>query len=168
MKLSIITTLVIAIGFITITVAEAKIYSWTDISGEKHYSSTPPKPTEKVSNLKDDLRLTDNKFAAIKVQIDKKSLDKRTKPERMNGSASPLNIKTSLKRNLCRSQRRNLGLLKKNRKVNWVQNGKSTTLNSEQRTDKIRILEDSIRMDCSFEEDQRDRKPNALKKQQER
>lgn len=164
MKLPTITTLVIAAGFLTITIAEAKIYTWTDGSGEKHYSATPPKPTEKVSNLKDNLQLTDNTFAATKVPKNTKLLEKEAKPERINGNDNKSKVKTSSKRNLCRSQRRNLSLLEKNRKVNWVQNGKSKPLNSEQRKDKIRILENSIRMDCSFNEEPRDRKT----KQQER
>lgn len=163
MKLPLITTLVIAISFLTITIVEAKIYTWKDASGQMHYSATPPKPTEKISNLKDDLQITDNSSIALLSKKKPLSFVKKEKPERINGSDDKSKIKTTHTRNLCRSQRRNLSLLEKNRKVNWVKGGKSKRLNSEQRKDQIRILEDSIRMDCSFGGERKDRKPIAKK-----
>ena len=168
MKLPIITTLVIALCFLTITIAEAKIYTWTDDSGEKHYSATPPKSAERISNLKDDLRIVDNKFAATKVPKKTESLIKKAKPERINGSDNKSEVKRSNKRNFCRSQRGNLSMLKKNHKINWVKSGKNKTLNNKQRKDKILILEENIRMNCSFSGERRDRKPVTRKKQQKR
>jgi hypothetical protein len=66
--------------------------------------------------------------------------------------------KKTKKRNYCDGQRRNLALLKRNLKVKWIENGKSTELNAEQRNDKLHSLEDSINSDCSFGEEGDQRK----------
>ncbi len=165
MKLSIISMLVIALGFFTI--AEAKVYTWIDASGEKHYSGTPPKPNEKISNLKDNLRIVDNKFTATKIKKVTKLLAKKVKPERMNGSDNKDKVKKSTKRKLCRSQRKKLNMLKRYRKANWALGSKSKRLNNKQRQDRIRILKESIRMYCLFTKEQRDREPMDREKQQE-
>ena len=143
MKLPIITTLIIALGFLTATITEAKVYQWKDATGIMHYSSTPPKPTEKISDLKDDIRITDNKAMAHKSQPETKATTKNKNTR----------SKKTRKRNYCDGQRRNLALLKRNLKVKWIENGKSTALSSEQRKDKLRSLEDSINTDCSFAEE---------------
>ncbi len=146
MKLPIITTLIITLSFLVSTVTEAKIYKWKDAAGIIHYSSTPPKPSEKISDLKDDFRITDNKAVAHKNQ-------QGTKEENKKKARS----KKTKKRDYCNGQRRNLALLKRNLKVKWIQNGKSIELNPEQRQDKLRSLEDSINNDCSFGEDGQER-----------
>ncbi len=141
MKLPIITTVIITLSFLVFTLAEAKVYKWKDAEGIVHYSSTPPKPSEKISDLKEDLPL------AHKSQ-------QETKKEENNKNTRS---KRTRKRDYCNGQRRNLALLKRNLKVKWVQNGKSTRLNAEQRQDKIRSLEDSINDDCSFGENRQER-----------
>ena len=154
MKLPIITTLIIALSVLTATLTEAKVYKWQDANGVVHYSSSPPKPDEKFSGLKDDLRITDNKSAADKgaeetqkvSEADKKITEKkqaRSEKER--------------KQNYCDGQRRNLALLKRNLNVKWIENGKSTDLNSEQRNEKLRALEDSISADCTYGEEGEER-----------
>jgi len=149
MKLPIITTLAIALSIATVTLVEAKVYKWQDANGVVHYSSAPPKPNEKVSGLKDDLRITDNKSAAHKgeeeTQTDSQT-DKKA-PEQKQARSEK-----QRKQNYCDGQRRNFALLKRNLKVKWVENGKSTELSSEQRNEKLRTLEDSISADCTYGE----------------
>lgn len=147
MKLPIITTLIIALGFLSFAITEAKVYRWKDASGVIHYSSTPPKPTEKVSDLKNDLRITDNKSIAHK-----NHQETTTKKENKKNIRS----KKTRKRNYCNGQRRNLALLKRNLKVKWIENGKSIKLSADQRHEKLRSLENSINADCSFGEEGED------------
>ncbi|HIO93090.1 MAG TPA: DUF4124 domain-containing protein [Leucothrix mucor] len=167
MKLPIITTLIIALGFLSITIAEAKVYTWTDATGVIHYSATPPKPTEKVSNLKDDLRITDNKIASTKIKEQKedKTPSKEKQTNHINSDKNKAQIKARKKRGFCNSQRKNLNLLSKHKKVNWVQNGESKPLNSEQRRNKIRAIEQSIHANCSYGEDRKNRKLKIQKKE---
>ncbi|MCK5812958.1 MAG: DUF4124 domain-containing protein [Cocleimonas sp.] len=146
MKLPTITTFIIALSFLTVAITEAKVYQWKDESGVTHYSSTPPRPKEKISDLRDDLRITDNKAIAHKTTQETKSLNEKEKKKNARS-------KKTKKRNYCDGQRRNLELLKRNINVKWIQNGKSTKLSSEQRNDKLRSLEDSISNDCSFGEE---------------
>ncbi len=165
MKLPIITTLVIALSFLSVTITEAKVYKWKDAEGIMHYSSTPPKPTEKVSDLKDDLRITDNKAIAHKSQAENKTDTEANKKKQARD-------KKRKKRNYCNGQRKNLELLKRNLNVKWIEKGKSTKLSAEQREDKLRSLEDSITANCSYGEEAEDRrkhrrsnKPNSKQKQ---
>ena len=150
MKLPIITTLIIALSFLVFTLAEAKVYKWKDAEGVVHYSSTPPKPSEKISDLKEDLHITDNKALAHKSQRETKASAKEENNKKSHSQKTK-------KRNYCNGLRRNLVLLKRNLKVKWVQNGKSTELNAEQRQDKLRSLEESIDNECSFGEDGQER-----------
>jgi hypothetical protein len=149
MKLPIIITLAIALSVLTATLTEAKVYKWQDANGVVHYSSAPPKPNEKVSGLKDNLRITDNKSAAHKgaeeMQKDSESNKEITKKKQARSEKER-------KQNYCDGQRRNFALLKRNLNVKWIENGKSTDLNSEQRNEKLRALEDSISADCTYEE----------------
>ena len=145
MKLPIITTLVIALSFLTVTITEAKVYKWKDAEGVLHYSSTPPKPTEKVSDLKDDLRITDNKAAAHKPQAAKSA--KKANEKKIARD------KKRKKRNYCNGQRKNFELLKRNLNVKWIEGGKSKKLSPEQRKNKLRSLEENIRTDCSYGEE---------------
>jgi hypothetical protein len=147
MKLPIITTLAIALSVLTATLVEAKVYKWQDADGVIHYASTPPKPDEKISGLKDDLRITDNRSAAHKNEQETQNNDeinKKNKEQKQNRNEK------ERKQNYCDGQRRNLTLLKRNLKVKWIENGKSTELNSEQRNEKLRALEDSISADCTY------------------
>ncbi|HFC93251.1 MAG TPA: DUF4124 domain-containing protein [Leucothrix mucor] len=165
MKLPIMITLVIALGFLSVTITEAKVYKWKDAEGVMHYSSVPPKPTEKVSDLKDDLRITDNKAVAHKSKAENNT-DTEANKKKKNRE------KKRKKRNYCNGQRRNLELLKRNLNVKWIEKGKSTKLSAEQRKDKLRSLEDSISTNCSYGEEAEDRrehkrsnKPNGKPKQ---
>jgi len=164
MKLPIITTLVIALGFLTVTITEAKVYKWKDAEGVMHYSSTPPKPTEKISELKDDLRITDNKAMAHKPQAEAKTDAEADEKKKARD-------KKRKKRNYCNGQRKNLALLKRNLNVKWIEKGKSTKLSAEQRKDKLRSLENSISTDCSYgdagidrSKEKRSNKPNRSRK----
>ncbi|MCK5903316.1 MAG: DUF4124 domain-containing protein [Cocleimonas sp.] len=143
MKLPIITTLFIALSFLFITLAEAKVYQWKDAAGITHYSATPPRPNEKISNLKDDIRITDNKSVAYK----KRKTSKRT-------TKQPEKKTEEIKQNFCNHQQSNLALLTDNINVKWIEKGKETKLTTKQREDKILLLRQSIKIDCNFNEGQ--------------
>jgi hypothetical protein len=144
MKLPIITTLVIALGFLAASITDAnKVYKWKDAEGVMHYSSTPPKPTERVSDLKNNLRVTNNKEDTHKPQ-------KETKPRIEKNTKRVSNKAKRLQRQYCNNQRKNLRLLKRKLNVKWIKNGKSNKLNDKQRKDKIRSLENSINADCLY------------------
>ncbi len=142
MKLPIITTLTLVLFFLGFTFVEAEIFQWKDDTGIIHYSSTPPKPTEKISHLKGNIRFTDNKAMAYKNHQKAKS-----SPEKDN--KKDIRSKKRKKRNYCNGQRRSLLLLKT--KIRHQKKGKSTTLSSKQRKNKIRSLKESIRSRCSSE-----------------
>ena len=165
MKLPLITTLAIALGFLSVTFTEAKVYKWKDAEGVMHYSSVPPKPTEKITHLKDDLKITDNKAIADDASEEDKPKEKtEEKKERTNGNEDIEKANLTNKQNFCDGQRKNLELLKRNHKVKWIENGKDTELTADQRKDKIRLLEDSVNNDCNNNDQQTGavRKPNAL------
>lgn len=159
MKLPIITTFAIALSIATVTFVEAKVYKWQDANGVVHYSSSPPKPDEKVSGLKDDLRITDNRSVTSSSEEDQKN----NQPKKEIKEQKQARSEKERKQNYCDGQRRNLALLQKNLKVKWVQNGKSVELNSEQRNEKLRALENSISADCTYGEEGEER----LKRKQE-
>ncbi len=156
-----ILSLILTLSLLTISTAEAKIYQWKDAAGITHYSATPPKPTEKISDLKDDLRITDNKAVAYKGNENKHST---------KSSKQKMRSEKTRKRNFCDGQRRNLALLKRNLKVKWIENGKSTELNAEQRQDKLRELENSISNDCSYgdEAERENNRKNKLNEKSEK
>lgn len=153
MKRPIIATFAIALGFLSITMTEAKVFTWTDASGVKHYSSVPPRPKEKVSNLSDDLRITDNKSAAPK----EKEADKKDSAEKKTDANKKANNKTKklplnqaeVKQHYCDNQQKNLMLLTQNTSVKWIEKGKETKLTDKQRKEKIRSIHKNIAEDCS-------------------
>lgn len=146
MKQPIIATFIIALSFLSLTIVEAKVYTWTDDSGIKHYSSVPPRPKEKVSNLSDNLRITDNSSTAPKVE--KKQDIAEKKPSKGIKKKRPLN-QAEAKQHYCDNQKNNLMLLTENTHVKWIEKGNETQLTNEQRKHKIRDLHKSIAEDCS-------------------
>lgn len=161
MKLPTITTLIITLFFLSPTLTQAKVYTWKDKNGITHYSATPPRPNEKISNLKDDLRITDNKAKAHQAQ---QTNPKETTPNAEEEAKKERRIATRKKRNYCDGQRKNLALLKRNPNVKWIENGKSTPLTKEQHNDKIRALEDSISTDCSYGDEATERRQHPQNK----
>ncbi len=146
MKLPINITLLVAVGFLTITTLEAKtkVYTWKDASGEMHYSAFPPKPTEKVSSLKDDMRIPDNK------ENTDKSLEKDKITENVVNETQKNRDERNKRLKYCENQYKNIELLKSNKMVKWInKDGKSEILTTEQRKFKLQSLKINIRNNCS-------------------
>jgi hypothetical protein len=144
MKLPTITTCVIALFFLSSTTINAKVYTWKDENGITHYAATPPRPSEKISQLTDDLRLINNKATTQHTKQEESIASTK------NDAKKKPHVSKEKNRDYCEEKQKNLILLKKHTQVKWIENGKNTKLSKEQRKDKIHSLEENIRTDCSY------------------
>ena len=144
MKRVIITTLAISFSVLSI-LAEAQVYKWTDIKGQIHYSATPPKPNEKILGLKKDLTFSSKATTTNPNNVDTKADEQKETKDELH------ELKKTSKQKLafCKRERTNLALLKENKKVTWIENGKETPLSGEMLKNKIQIVEKNIQTNCT-------------------
>ncbi|MEH6456996.1 MAG: DUF4124 domain-containing protein [Cocleimonas sp.] len=147
MILTSITTLLLVVS----VNSQAKIYKWTDANGQTHYTAQPPtqkKLRVKAKNIEDKIRANAGKYRSTSetktaaIDADESTGDE-TQKEDLAGPNKQL-------MSYCDSQRNNIKQLKKNFRNVWVDvKGKKTTLNQEQRKEKVALLESKIKVDCA-------------------
>ena len=150
-KTSVILTSITTLALVMSVNTHAKIYKWTDANGQTHYTAQPPSQTEqriKAKNIEDEIRANAGKYrppaktdiASASASTD--SADDKAE-EKLAGPDQKL-IK------YCDSQRNNIKQLKKNFRNVWIDvKGKKTSLNQEQRKEKVSMLESKIKEDCA-------------------
>jgi hypothetical protein len=149
-KSVILTSISILIMSMSLT-AHAKIYKWTDANGQTHYTAQPPtqkKLRVKAKNIEDKIKANAGKHRApaqtkTTSSSNTQASDEDKTEEKLEGP-NPQLVK------YCDSQRNNLVQLKKNFRNVWIDaKGKKTTLNQEQRQEKVSMLADKIKKDCA-------------------
>ncbi len=132
--------------------AQAKIYKWTDSNGQTHYTAQPPtqkKLRAKAKNIEDEIRANAGKYRpssktkTVDTYEDESFKDDDIKKEDLAGPNKQLV-------SYCDSQRNNIKQLKKNFRNVWVDiKGKKTTLDQEQRKEKVALLLSKIKSECA-------------------
>ncbi len=149
-KSVILTSISILLMSMSLT-AHAKIYKWTDANGQTHYTAQPPtqkKLRVKAKNIEDKIKANAGKYRAPAQTKTSSSTTKQAsaedKTEEKLEGPNPQLVK------YCDSQRNNIVQLKKNFRNVWIDaKGKKTTLNQEQRQEKVSMLADKIKTDCA-------------------
>jgi hypothetical protein len=133
--------------------SQAEIYKWVDDNGQTHYTATPPvqkMKRVKATNIEDKIRSAAGKYRPpAKGSEPTKSTDDtaqksgNTEKEELGGPDKKLV-------EYCKNQRNNLAQLKKNFRNVWVDiKGKKTSLDQEQRKEKVAYLKSRIKEDCA-------------------
>ncbi len=149
-KRSVILTSITTLTLVMSINAQAKIYKWTDANGQTHYTAQPPMQTKqriKVKNIEDEIRSNAGKYrpsANTKTAAINTDESNKDKIEGKLSGPNPQLVK------YCDSQRNNLKQLKKNFRNVWIDiKGKKTTLNQEQRQEKVAMLQSKLDTDCA-------------------
>ena len=137
------------------TCSHAEIYKWTDEKGTIHYTAIPPmqkKTHIKATNIESEIRSAAGKYrpparGSKRAGTDRESTSQddalKDKNEQLAGPDKKL-VK------YCENQRNNLQQLKKNYRNVWIDvKGQKTTLNQEQRKQKVDYLKQRIQEDCA-------------------
>lgn len=148
MKLASITTITSALLILSAN-THAEIYKWTDENGGVHYTAQPPahkKKQIKVKNIENEIKSAAGKYRPP-ANSDKTSSDTETDENKDDGEELAGPDKKLI--NYCKNQRKNLELLKKNFRNVWIDaKGQKTTLDQEQRKEKVAYLQKRIAEDC--------------------
>ena len=135
---------------LSVTSTNAQIYKWKDASGQINYTALPAPKGISAETIEEKIR-----SAANLPNGSTKSESSRVKPlSQMLDDEDREALKEEKTKvpneliNYCSKQRVNLSLLKRNTKVNWIENGKKTPLTDEQRLDKISVIQSALDKDC--------------------
>ena len=131
--------------------AQATIFKWTDANGQTHYTAQPPveeKLRIKAKDIEDKIKSNAGKYRAPNQASGSSSAEKvassEDKSEERLAGPNPQLVK------YCDNQRNNLKQLKKNFRNVWIDvKGIKTTLNQEQRKEKVAMLQSKVETDCS-------------------
>ena len=130
--------------------SQAEIYKWVDENGGVNYSAQPPvqkKKRVKAKNIEDEIRSKAGKYrppatAARKGNSSHSAENQNTNPEALAGPDKKLV-------SYCTNQKKNLEQLQKNFSNVWIDvKGKKTSLDQEQRKEKVSYLQKRIAEDC--------------------
>ena len=130
--------------------SHAEIYKWVDENGGVHYTAQPPvqkKKRVKAKNIEDEIRSKAGKYrapsaVAAKGNSSDSSENQNTNPEALAGPDKKLV-------SYCTNQKKNLQQLQKNFRNVWIDvKVKKTSLDQEQRKEKVSYLQKRIAEDC--------------------
>lgn len=149
-KLASIATISSTLLFLSIN-SHAEIYKWIDENGGVHYTAQPPVQKKKrvqAENIEDEIRAKAGKYrppanstVAKKAETPDES-DNNEDSEKLSGPDKKLV-------SYCNNQKKNLAQLRKNFRNVWIDvKGNKTTLDQEQRQEKVAYLQKRIAEDC--------------------
>ncbi|WP_299876042.1 DUF4124 domain-containing protein [uncultured Cocleimonas sp.] len=149
-KLASITTIIPALFILSVN-TQAEIYKWVDENGGVHYTAQPPvhkKKRVKAKNIEDEIRAAAGKYRPpANSAVSKKEDGTDAEKETVNGEELSGPDKKLI--SYCTNQKKNLEQLKKNFRNVWIDvKGKKTTLDQEQRKEKVAYLQQRIAEDC--------------------
>ena len=152
-KKSLILTSITTLALVISVGSQAKIYKWTDANGQTHYSAQPPaqkKQRIKSENIEDKIRANAGKYRATqKTKSVANNSNKGESPKVEDTNKEALDGPNKQLISYCDSQRNNIAQLKKNFRNVWVNvKGEKTTLNQEQRQEKVAHLASKIKTEC--------------------
>ncbi len=151
--ISLTSLLVVSFGMTLSMNSHAKIYKWTDASGQVHYSATPPTHKKvKAENIEDKIKMSAGKYDPSSKSTKNKSTDEETENTNDDDDSSEnKNAKNKPTKQLidyCKGQRKSLKVLKDNKNVAWEKFGKKSNLTASQRKSKIKNIKSNITEEC--------------------
>jgi hypothetical protein len=128
--------------------AKAEIYKWTDAQGQVHYSATPPTKKVKTREIGTEIKMAAGKFDPSTVKQKSETEDSDTENTEDSSQTKGKNKPTKERIAYCKTQRKNLALLKNNKNIRWKSFGKETELSDAQRKSKINSIKALIMDEC--------------------
>lgn len=134
------------------TSSHAEIYKWTDAKGQVHYSARPPvQKQENTQEIEDKILMSVGKFNPSSVKNTKTSTEAPAEDDVLAENTENKDANNKPTKQLvdyCKTQRKNLKLLKNNKDIMWEQFGKKTSLSTAQRKAKIKKIKTEITEEC--------------------